>query len=184
MTISINTDILKEEGLSIGEFLVMLLGCYELDYRNCCNKLVASGIGTISVIDKTNIVLSDNSKKLVAKILMKSDALAINSGVNFEELADKLRDIYPKGNKPGTTYPWRATTEEIAQKLRVLVVRYNFKFTEEEAIRAVREYVSAFQEPKHMLLLKRFLLRTSHDKEISSEFMSIIENNREKCQNI
>ena len=89
---------------------------------------------------------------------------------------------YPNGIKPGTTYYWRGTKEEIAQKLRILVVKYNFQFTEEEAIAATEEYVNSFKDYKHMKLLKYFLLKTLVSDgriEIDSPFMSIIENNRE-----
>ena len=114
---------------------------------------------------------------------MESDDRAIKSGLDFSKLADSLRECYPKGNKPRTTYSWQGSTEEIAQKLRILVVKYDFQFTEAEAISAVKEYVASFKNYKYMQLLKYFILKTTDDgqghKMIDSLFMTIIENNRE-----
>ena len=182
MKITINTEVLKKKELTLGEFLVMLMGFYEIPYESCYNRLVQAGLVEPNLFEKQSVVMSNNSKNLVAKILMESDDKAINSGIDFEKLADKLRDIYPNGNKPGTTYHWRATTEEIAQKLRTLVVKFNFTFTEQEAVNAVMEYVSSFKTYKYMTILKNLILKTKSDKmghkEIDSLFMTIIENNR------
>lgn len=182
MKISINTEVLKKERLSLGELLVLLMGFYEIDFELSYNKLVTAGIINPNLFNKTEIVLSNNTKDWVAKILMESDDKAINSDINFDSLAKTLQELYPSGYKPGTTYSWRDRTDVIAQKLRTLVVKYDFTFTEEEAIKAVKEYVESFYDLKCMQLLKYFILKTTDDgsghKEINSMFMTIIENNR------
>lgn len=187
MKITINTEVLKKNDLNLGEFLVMLMGFYEIPYEHCYKQLVQAGLVEPNLFEKQSVVMSNNSKNLVAKILMESDDRAVNSGIDFEGLADKLREIYPDGIKAGTTYPWRATTEEIAQKLRTIVVKFNFTFTEQEAIDAVREYVGSFKDYKFMSILKNLILKTKSDKmgrrEIDSLFMTIIENNKDKTEN-
>ena len=81
--------------------------------------------------------------------------------------------------KKTETYNWRDSTEVIAFKLRTLVAKYGFIFTEDEAIKATKEYVESFEDDnKNMKLLKYFILRTSKDDSIDSMFMTIIENNR------
>lgn len=185
MKITVNTEILDKEGLSLGEFLIMLLGHLNVSYEQCYRKLVNSGLVEPNLFDTMSVILSDNSKNLIVKILMESDDRAIKSNLNFDELARKLQELYPEGHKPGTSYLWRGKTEEIAQKLRTLVVKYDFLFTEEEAIGAVREYANSFKQSglKYMQLLKFFILKTSDDgqghREMDSLFMTIIENRRE-----
>ena len=183
MKITINTDILKKYELSLGDFLVLLLGYQGTSYLKCYSNLQHKGLVEPNIFEEMAIVLSDNTKNLVAKILMESDDRAVKSGIDFSKLAVSLMHCYPKGNKPGTTYDWRGKEEEIAQKLRTLVVKYDFQFTEEEAIAAVREYVASFKDYKYMQLLKYFILKTTDDgqghKVIDSLFMTIIENNRE-----
>lgn len=182
MRITIDTDILKENHLSLGEFLVLLLGYYKHNFDENVASLIDKDIANLSYDHLDDVVLSDNAKNLVARILTESSEKLRQSPVkDFDALAEKLMSVYPEGNKEGTTYPWRGTKEEIAQKLRVLVVKHDFIFTEREAIDATKSYVRTFQEAKdyrHMKLLKYFLLRTK-DNEITSDFMSIIENSKQ-----
>jgi len=179
MDITINNEVLKKEHLTMGEFLVMLMGFYNVRYKDCFDSLVDKKIIYKNVFDKDDMVLSDNTRNLITNILMKSDKRMSNSNIDFTKLAKKLQDLYPTGCKSGTTYSWRDNTETIADKLRALVVVHHFSFTEEEAIKATKEYVSFFGEDKgNMQLLKYFILKTKKDGDIESMFMTIIENNR------
>ena len=183
MKLTINTEILKKYDLTLEEYLVLLTGYYGKDYSRGCDSLLNKGLISPNLFYQTAIVLSDNTKNLIAKIMMESDDKAINSKINFQELAAKLQSIYPAGVKAGKTYSWRGTVEEVAQKLLTLVVKYDFTFTEEEAIAATKEYVSSFQPPyTYMHTLRNFILCTKRDEvgkyEVDSLFMTIIENNR------
>ena len=184
MKITIDTEVLKREHLTMGEFLVMLIGYYDVKYKDVLDKLIDKGIVNRSVFDKYDMVLSNNTKNLIAKTLLESDEKANSLGIDYEALAKKLQEIYPSGVKPGTTYFWRGDTSAIAQRLRALVAKYDFTFTEEEAIKATKEYVNSFKdnETKQMSLLGFFILKIKKtddgDREIDSLFMTIIENNR------
>ena len=120
-------------------------------------------------------------------ILTESNERVIQSGIDFDKLARDLQELYPEGCKSGTSYPWRSETDEVAQKLRLLIANYNFSFTPDEAIRAVKEYVEFYEKPyKGMKLLKYLILKTKtkgEQKESSSLLMDIIENNRDNEDN-
>lgn len=184
MNITINTKILQKHNLSLGEFLLMLLGYFEIDLEDCHNTIIRKALAERNVMKNMGIILSNNNKDLVAQILLESNEKVINSGIDFEELATELMNCYPQGNKPGTTHKWRGTIDMIAQKLRTLVAVHDFQFTPEEAIQATINYVSSFEPPyQDMLLLRSFLLTTKKTPidgfgEINSLFMTYIENNR------
>lgn len=179
MKISIDTEILQRNNLTLGEFLVMLFGYSDVKYKENFDKLVEKNLISKNLFDKDSMVLSNNTRDLIAKVLIESDAKVMGYDLNFEELAKKLQDIYPQGNKQGTTYNWRDSTAVIAFKLRTLVAKYGFIFTEEEAVKATKEYVESFDDDKkNMRLLKYFILRTNKNGSIDSMFMTIIENNR------
>ena len=65
-----------------------------------------------------------------------------------------------------------------------MVAKHHFTFTEKEAIDATKEYVNSYEHSdKYLQLLKYFILKTvkeGSDTDISSLFMTIIENNRKK----
>ena len=114
MKITINTDVLQKEHLSFGDFLVLLMGYHDLSYKEIQEKLIRDGIVQSNVFNKDAMVLSNNTKDLVTKILMESDNKILSCGLDFNNLAAKLQEIYPSGNKPGTSYSWRDCNETIA----------------------------------------------------------------------
>lgn len=185
MKITINTNVLSKYNLSLGQFLVLLSGYYNLDCDTIQKELIDKKLIEKNLFHDYPPVLSDNTKNFIAKIIVESDDRLLSCPIkDFEALAETLQQFYPDGKKPGKTYSWRGTVEEIAQKLRTLVVKYNFTFTIEEAMEAVEEDVSSFKHPyTYMHTLRNFLLYTKKENgkyEMESLFMTNIENNREK----
>ena len=183
MKITINTEVLKRQHLTMGDFLVMLIGYYGINYKETLDKLIRDGTLEKNVFNPYDMVLSNNTKNLVAGILLESDDKANSLGIDFDALAEKLQGIYPDGIKPGTSYYWRGDTTTIAMKLRALVAKHGFTFTEEEAVKATKEYVDTFKDKdlKQMSLLATFILKTKKQpdgSDVDSMFMTIIENNR------
>lgn len=179
MNISISEEVLSKWGLSIQEFLFLLFSVKEGDINECISSLIRKGWVDKNLFDATKVVISNNRREDIATILVDSEK--VETKLEFEELADKLREIFPKGKKPGTTYMWRDTTAVIAKKLKILVTKYNCKFTEEQAIKATQAYVNSFGgNYKYMQLLKYFILKTptnaSGDVELRSDFMSYVDN--------
>lgn len=179
MKITIDTNVLSKYSVSLGEFLALLFPFTSTKYSCSSADAILHKLADEDQTSKGNLILSDNTKNLVARILIESSDKLKNSPIkDFEALAAILIKIYPSGLKPGTTYSWGGTVEDIAQKLRTLVVAHDFLFTEKEALNATKIYVGQFNEDRsHMKLLKYFLLRTKNS-EIESDFMTIIENNR------
>lgn len=185
MKITIDTDVLQEKNLTFQQFLVLLIAYKNIDYKKIMDNLVESGIALKDIYNPYNLVLSDNTRNGIMRILIDCDKNVANSNIDFETIAVKMRDLYPKGYKPGTTYLWRDSVAVIVGKLKTLVSKYNFYFTEEEAIAATKEYLDTYKhDNKFMKLLRYFILKTDNDgvgnKRIKSDFMTIIENNRQR----
>lgn len=183
MKITIDTDVLQREHLTLGQFLVLLIAHKGVDYKKTLDSLIESKIADKDLYDPYALVLSNNARNDITRILVDSDKKVCDSDIDFTAIAVKLRDLYPKGYKPGTTHSWRDSAAVIADKLKTLVSKYNFHFTEEEAIAATQEYLDNYRsDNKYMKLLKYFILKSDNDgagnKQIKSDFMTIIENNR------
>lgn len=181
MKLSIDTKVLSKYDLTLGEFLILLFPYLQINHALPYWNLITKKLADADLTGKSDLVLSDNTKDLIARILVESSNKLTGSPVkDYELLAQKLMEIYPLGCKEGTSYSWRGTVADIAQKLRVLVAIHDFTFTEEEAIEVTKQYVEQFKDDKkHMKLLKYFILKTKN-KGISSDFMTIIENNRDE----
>lgn len=185
MKITIDTNVLEKEHLTLQQFLVLLIAYKNENYKEIMDSLIESKIAQKDLFDPYSLVLSDNVRNDIARILVECDKDVVNSGIDFDAIAVKMRDLYPKGYKPGTTYLWRDSVATIANKLKTLVSKYKFYFTEEEAIVATQEYLDTYKhDNKFMKLLRYFILKTDNDgvgnKQIKSDFMTIIENNRLK----
>lgn len=182
MRITLDTKVIESEGLLLGEFLALLIPYHGYTYQQCSNAAINRKLAS-PALNSSELVLSENMKKRITEILVKSSDKLRKCNLNFEDIAKKLQECYPKGNKPGSTHLWRGNIEDVMQKLRILVGCFDFDFTEEEAINATKEYVKSFKEEKYMALLPYFILRVekdaNNDKIITSSFMTMIENKRE-----
>lgn len=181
MKITVDQTILDKYDLSMEEFLLLYLGAKGTDIDKCTESLLSKGLANKNLFSKGNIIVSEEIKELLTTIVIDSHENVINKDEEYLELANKLRELYPSGRKEGTTYMWRGTTAEIAKKLKTLVVKYNFNFTEEQAIKATQSYINSFNgNYRTMRLLKYFILKSEKDADdnvnIVSEFMSLIEN--------
>lgn len=98
----------------------------------------------------------------------------------YENLALKLRELFPEGKKAGTNYYWRDSVATIAKKLKALVKKNGECFTDEQAITATKEYVSSFNgNYQYMQLLKYFISKqkvVDGTIEEESQLLSYIEN--------
>lgn len=174
--VSINKDVLEKNNLSMDEFLVLLLTYNKANIQEVKRSLVEKGLADFSVFDE-DLIISSTTKDLITSITIDSDVKVLSKDKEFRELADKLKELFPKGKKAGTTYMWRDSTAVIARKLKTLVVKYDYQFTEEQAIKATKAYVESFNgDYTYMQLLKYFILKSLPDGEIKSDFMSYIEN--------
>lgn len=117
---------------------------------------------------------------IVESYLLKSEFNTPKYKNRFENLAEQLREIYPKGKKPGTAYMWRDSNAIITKKLQALVKQYGDCFTDEEAIEATKRYVESFNgNYQYMQLLKYFISKAvvkDNQVETSSQLLSYIEN--------
>ena len=177
MSITIDDKILEQYNLTVEEFLTLYICSKDYNIKELLDTVIAKGYASIDVFDVNKAVVSDNIKDLIANIIINSDKKIINKDKDFLLLANKMRELFPSGKKPGTNYSWKDSAIVISQKLKVLVAKYGCSFTEEEALEATKKYIESFNgDYTYMQLLKYFILKTSNNGEIKSEFMSLIEN--------
>lgn len=98
----------------------------------------------------------------------------------FNNLADKLRELFPTGRKSGTQLQWRDSTKIIAQRLKIFVKKFDVKFTDEQAIEATKKYISGFNgNYQFMQVLKYFIMKAGKEdgtSVVNSQLLSYMEN--------
>ena len=177
MNISINEKVLRKYDLTLNEFLVLFLCSREADIEKTIETLIDKKIVDKDLYNKVSAVVSDNTKELISSIIIDSGPSVIGKEEEFNDLANKMRELFPEGRKPGTTYYWRDSTPIIAKKLKTVVEKFNTQFTEEQALDATRRYVESFNgDYRFMQLLKYFILKTDKATgDVRSDFLSLLQ---------
>lgn len=140
MQIVIDTDKISKRGLSINEYLSLLLiynkqNGKSIDYsERKADYLSLSAKGYI-LIDGAMVSLLPRSLYLIEGI-----------GRDYIQLATDVRECFPRGSKDGK-YPWRGTIKVIVDRLRKLDKGHGMSdYTNEQIITVCREYVNQFNQ--------------------------------------
>lgn len=102
------------------------------------------------------VELNEQGEFLAESILADSE-MPSNSEDRFVNLANKLRELFPSGKKPGYAYTWRDSTSCIVDRLKKFVMKYG-NHPDDEIIAATKKYVDSFNgNYQYMQLLKYFI---------------------------
>ena len=161
MKISIDTDICQNKGKDV-DVILYLLSLYagSMITVNTFEKARQQGLLKFTQLYDPRqpfapyVSLSKTGEYIVESILA-------DKGTKQEErltiLADKLREIFPAGKKPGYAYTWRDSTSCIVDRLKKFFLKYG-DFPDEDIIRVTKEYVNSFNgNYQYMQLLKYFI---------------------------
>ena len=127
--------------------------------------------------------ITQNGIDIIESLFLNSEiteTVVINNDEHdrFTVLADKLRELYPKGKKPGTNLQWRDSTIMICKRLKALIKKYEVKFTDEEAIEATKRYINSFHGNYQFMQTLRYFL-WKDDKltgNETSQFLAYLQN--------
>ena len=186
----IDTEILKREGIRLDEALY-LLSVYKkrpINFNTVQKAKIENKILKFeNPRDPTKI--TPKGQSIIESILAKSKIHVSSDNLErYKALADKMREIYPKGLKTGTNYQWRDSTAIIADRLIKLVAKYSIEFTDEEAIDATKRYITSFNgNYKYMQILKYFISKQKPVEgapaEQNSQFLSFLQNKENIIEN-
>lgn len=181
MKYTIDTEVLTREDIELDEALY-LLSLYKKKNIDGGTIERLKRKDKILVPDDMPNKLTSRGVSLIETIIAKSKLhISSNDMERYRALADKIRNLYPKGLKPGTNYQWRDSTAIIADRLIKLVAKYNIEFTDEEAIDATKRYIESFNgNYKYMQILKYFISKQkpveNAPAEQNSQFLSFLQN--------
>jgi hypothetical protein len=181
MRIEIEDAVLEKYGITLDEFLALLLAYYGTDIKEVNNSLIAKNLADRNLFMSEGIIIGSKAEELMSSILVDSSSKNQYDDAYYEALASKMQELYPAGKKPGTTYMWRGTVAEIAKKLKTLVSKYGYTLEEDKVLAATKNYVNSFNgDYQRMRLLKYFILKSEKDEDgnvvVVTDLMAYIEN--------
>lgn len=178
----VDEGVILKNGITISEILFMYSLYYRIDSEEARNSLIKKGLITATYDENYNVTGLRATNKGVA--LMNN--IVIDSGPNDGEnrltfLATKLKEIFPKGRKSGTSHYWSEGIPLIERRLKTFFKKYGDKFTDEQILNAAKEYVEGFNgDYRFMRVLKYFIFKIVRDgegdTEVESQLLSYIEN--------
>ena len=184
MKITIETNAMIRHGTCIGEILVLLEILNEVNHSQIINNLIKKGYITSatgqSFVTEKKYALMDKAKGLLEDVNLDSVDSDNRESRNIEELAVKLKELFPKGKKPGTTQYWAEGISLIVKRLKVFFKKYG-EYTDEQILSAAERYIKSFNgDYSYMRVLKYFIWAEKVNKagevESTSDLLTFIEN--------
>lgn len=130
-------------------------------------------------LEQDEYSISSSGKGRVEAVIAESSDSEVSTA-RLETLALAMKNIYPKGKKPGTNYYWSDGTLLIMRRLKMFFAKYGNEFTNEQILTATTRYVEDKMDDPTMRLLKYFIFKESvgesGEVEPSSDLLTYIEN--------
>ncbi len=183
MTININDEIVKKNGLKISECLLLLLYQNNVELYPTELSLVFDGYITANKDETTPNIkwrLTNKGIQILNTIILDSDKHQ-ESPDRLTTLATSLKELFPKGKKPGTNYYWADGIALIIRRLKLFFKKYGNTYSDAQIIQATKKYIEGFNgNYQYMRLLKYFIFKekvgAGGDVEGDSELISYVEN--------
>ena len=181
MKIEVSDEICKKYNLSIEEALVLIGLKYSSQeiFQKLNKERFLLDLGSSIFEEETKYKLSRKANEVLSCILAESTYVVAKRTTNIEELADKLRDVYPSGKIYNTNYYYRCNRQDIINKLKTFFKIYGTKYTDEQIINATRKYIKSFNgNYTYLKLLKYFIWKDERLKgeSVQSLLADFIEN--------
>lgn len=159
MIVNVDDKVCEANGITKDE--AFILAAIQYGTEDMYNHLIKEGY-----ITKINSSCYELNKKytitnrginLFSDIVLNSDRNIAESSNSISELASRLREIYPTGKMPGTTYYYKGNLQDIEKKLKSFKKRYG-NYTDEDIIKATENYIKSFNgNYTYLKLLKYFI---------------------------
>ena len=186
--IFLNEEVCVKKDLSIAESILLISIKENLNLEEAEKSLISKGYITANreLFNSTNYkwIATERGKSALNSVMVDS-AISPKPDKELEELAKKLKEIFPKGKKDGTNLYWSDGVALIEKRLKVLFKKYETRYPDEEILDAAKRYVESFNgDYRFMKVLKYFLFKDEKGAagkvEESSELINYIENKGEE----
>lgn len=162
MNISIDEKVLKNNGYTLGDFLI----CFAI--KVCKNRDILQHVSELKEKGKIFESLTHHhylqlkTEKDVERIIMESDKFT-PSVSSIEELTLKLQELFPKERKCDANgvpkYAYRGNKRDVTERLQKFFKLYG-KYSYDDVLECTKRYVESFKYDKtYMRILPYYILK-------------------------
>lgn len=182
-TICLSKEACASNGITLGEALLLLAIHNEQDLVQAKSSLVHKGLITAKRDENFQPIgwkLTRHGAEIIDNVIVDSSKPVITED-KLDKLAQKLKDLFPKGKKPGTNNYWAEGKALIVRRLKLFFKKYGDDYPFEDIIEATRNYVQSFNgNYQWMKTLRYFILKevkgASGEIEGTSDLLNYLEN--------
>ena len=173
----INNKLLNKIGLTLDEYLVLILLKRGVYPEALISKFIKEH--KVRKVDGEYIFDNEEVEKELLKWKDSTEEVEFLPEKTLEEVANEMRELFPTGIKDGTKVPWRGSTNEITQRLKMLQRYTNKKLDVSKIVDATKLYIKSFNgDFRFMQTLKYFIFKqvnTAGMLEIKSDLLAYID---------
>jgi len=143
MKFTIDTEKIKKKGIPKDVFFHVL----NLYFRSCIDEETAKDANHLGYNIKTphGYVISKEGIEMIQDIFMDSVNSTDKDDPDYEDMAQALIEIFPKGFKSGTKALWGGSVSAIAHRLKLLEYKSHHPISKDKAIQAAVGYVESLK---------------------------------------
>lgn len=140
MKLNIDLAKLAKKSLNINQYLLLLKVYYQsrhfnLDFVESKPDYFYLKDSGFLTIDGSNVSLNEKAIVLIENNI---------GDRNYDELANKIKEVFPKGAKSGK-WPWRSTTKDLADRLKKLDKNHGLDdYDDDIIVKTAQSYVNRF----------------------------------------
>ena len=160
MKITIDEAVCKKHNLSFAEVIGLLfVRSTDNAYLHLAQFIQEKKVVPVGDPDDEQLLITSRWDDEVSAILLESDA-SIPPVEEVQALAMKMREIFPKGIKTGSS-AWRGNVREITLRLQKFFKTYGAQYSPEDILSATQRYVDHFNgDYRYMRILKYFIMKS------------------------
>ncbi len=172
--ITIDPSVVTDNNLSLGEFLYTLMFIWGYNPEEVIEEMVTEGK---AYYENDTAFPKKSTIESAQKCLQRT--VDVNLSLeDLEDLALKLKDIYPKG-KNDMGIPWTEGKKLVAEQLKDFFAKFG-NYTVEQVINATQRYVDDNKNSMYMRTLRNFIFKETISstglRTFSSDLYTYLEN--------
>ena len=143
-TICLSKEACASNGITLGEALLLLTIHNEQDLVQAKSSLVHKGLITAKRDENFQPIgwkLTRHGAEIIDNVIVDSSK-PVTTENKLDKLAQELKDLFPKGKKPGTNNYWAEGKALIVRRLKLFFKKYGDDYPFEDIIEATRNYVN------------------------------------------
>lgn len=182
--LNIKKSILNKYNIKSEELYLGIALLFNKSLKSTLKSILAKGYACTErdpVTGKYTYLITPGFKDKLASVFAESD-LNAKPDTELEDLAIKMKAIFPKGKKEGTNSYWAGGVALIIKRLHLFYKKYGYNYTDAQILKATQDYVNSYKNTGNMYMstLKYFIFKDSRGAsgsvESESQLLTYIEN--------